>query len=65
MGEKHQNVRKFILIFSAGCGIMDLLTMKEEKTKYILAWADIHRDELNALWEIMQTDYENLITSRI
>jgi hypothetical protein len=29
-----------------------------KQTKYIVAWADIHRDELSALWEIMQTDEE-------
>ena len=26
--------------------------------KYVVAWADIHRDELAALWDIMQTDEE-------
>ena len=26
------------------------------QTKYVVAWADIHRDELGALWEIMQKD---------
>jgi len=29
-----------------------------KQTKYILAWADIHRDELDALWEIMQMEEE-------
>jgi len=29
-----------------------------KQTKYVVAWADIHRDELTALWEIMQTDEE-------
>jgi hypothetical protein len=29
-----------------------------KQTKYVVAWADIHRDELIALWEIMQTDDE-------
>lgn len=28
------------------------------QTKYVLAWADIHKDELTALWEIMQTEEE-------
>lgn len=28
------------------------------QTKYVVAWADIHRDELAALWEIMQSDEE-------
>ncbi len=28
------------------------------QTKYVVAWADIHRDELAALWEVMQTDEE-------
>ena len=27
-----------------------------KQTKYVVAWADIHRDELFALWDIMQTD---------
>ena len=27
-----------------------------KQTKYVVAWADIHYDELSALWEIMQTD---------
>ncbi|MCL1882612.1 MAG: DUF4160 domain-containing protein [Defluviitaleaceae bacterium] len=27
-----------------------------KQTKYVVAWADIHRDELVALWDIMQTD---------
>jgi hypothetical protein len=27
-----------------------------KQTKYIVAWADIHQDELSALWEIMQTE---------
>jgi hypothetical protein len=27
-----------------------------KQTKYIVAWSDIHKDELTALWEIMQTD---------
>jgi hypothetical protein len=26
------------------------------KAKYVDVWADIHKDELSALWEIMQTD---------
>ncbi|MCL2637964.1 MAG: DUF4160 domain-containing protein [Oscillospiraceae bacterium] len=29
-----------------------------KQTKYIVAWADIHKDELVALWSIMQTDGE-------
>jgi len=29
-----------------------------KQTKYVVAWADIHKDELTALWEIMQTDEE-------
>jgi len=29
-----------------------------KQTKYVVAWADIHRDELVALWDIMQTDEE-------
>lgn len=29
-----------------------------KQTKYVVAWADIHRDELTALWEIMQSDEE-------
>ena len=27
-----------------------------KQTKYVIAWADIHYDELIALWEVMQTD---------
>ena len=27
-----------------------------KQTKYVVAWAAIHQDELSALWEIMQTD---------
>jgi len=27
-----------------------------KQTKYIVAWADIHHDELVALWDIMQHD---------
>ena len=27
-----------------------------KQTKYVVAWADIHRDELSALWDLMQTD---------
>lgn len=30
----------------------------KKQTKYIVAWADIHAEELRALWEIMQTDEE-------
>ena len=29
-----------------------------KQTKYIVAWADIHREELAVLWEIMQNDEE-------
>lgn len=29
-----------------------------KQTKYVVAWADIHRDELAALWSVMQTDEE-------
>jgi hypothetical protein len=29
-----------------------------KQTKYVVAWADIHKDELIALWDIMQTDEE-------
>ena len=29
-----------------------------KQTKYVVAWAEIHRDELVALWDIMQTDEE-------
>jgi len=29
-----------------------------KQTKYVVAWADIHHDELAALWDIMQTDEE-------
>jgi hypothetical protein len=29
-----------------------------KKTNYVVTWADIHREELTALWEIMQTDEE-------
>ena len=25
----------------------------KKQTKYIIAWADIHRDELTALWDII------------
>jgi len=28
------------------------------QTKYVVAWADIHSEELSALWEVMQTDEE-------
>ena len=27
-----------------------------KQTKYVVAWADIHKDELTALWDIMQID---------
>lgn len=27
-----------------------------KQTKLVVAWAEIHKDELAALWEIMQTD---------
>jgi hypothetical protein len=27
-----------------------------KQTKYVVAWADIHKEELTALWNIMQTD---------
>jgi len=30
----------------------------KKQTKYIVAWADIHHDELRALWDIMQSDDE-------
>ena len=30
----------------------------DKQKKYVVAWADIHRDELAALWEIMQTEEE-------
>ena len=30
-----------------------------KQTKYVVAWADIHRDELIALWDVMQTDEEH------
>ena len=33
-------------------------TFPKKQTKYVVAWADIHRDELVALWDIMQTDEE-------
>ncbi|MCL1806800.1 MAG: DUF4160 domain-containing protein [Oscillospiraceae bacterium] len=29
-----------------------------KQMKYVVAWADIHKDELTALWDIMQTDEE-------
>ena len=29
-----------------------------KQTKYVVAWADIHKDELTALWEIMKSDGE-------
>lgn len=29
-----------------------------KQTKLVAAWAEIHQDELIALWEIMQTDEE-------
>jgi len=29
-----------------------------KQTKYVVAWADIHHDELSALWEVMQTGEE-------
>ena len=29
-----------------------------KQSKYVVAWADIHKDELAALWEIMQTAEE-------
>jgi hypothetical protein len=29
-----------------------------KQTKYVVAWADIHKDELTALWSIMQADGE-------
>ena len=28
----------------------------QKQTKYVAAWADIHQDELAALWEVMQKD---------
>ena len=27
-----------------------------KQSKYVVAWADIHSDELSALWDIMQTE---------
>ena len=27
-----------------------------KQTKYVVAWADIHKDELSALWDIMQSE---------
>lgn len=27
-----------------------------KQTKYVVAWADIHHDELKALWEVMKHD---------
>ncbi|MCL2048767.1 MAG: DUF4160 domain-containing protein [Defluviitaleaceae bacterium] len=27
-----------------------------KQTKYVVAWADIHKDELIALWEIIQNE---------
>jgi len=33
-------------------------TFPPKQTKYVVAWAEIHKDELVALWEIMQTDEE-------
>ena len=32
-----------------------------KQTKYVVAWADIHKDELNALWETMQNDDQYFI----
>ena len=29
-----------------------------KQTKYVVAWADIHHDELAALWDIMQSGGE-------
>lgn len=29
-------------------------TFPKKQTKYVVAWADIHKDELTALWETMQ-----------
>ena len=31
-------------------------TFPPKQTKYVVAWAAIHGDELAALWEIMQSD---------
>lgn len=28
----------------------------KKQTKYVVAWADIHYDELVALWDVMQSD---------
>lgn len=28
----------------------------KKQTKFVIAWAEIHKDELSALWEVMQTD---------
>ena len=33
-------------------------TFPYRQTKYVVAWADIHQDELNARWEIMQSEQE-------
>jgi len=33
-------------------------TFPPSQTKYVSAWADIHKVELEALWEIMQNDEE-------
>ncbi len=30
----------------------------QRQTKFVVAWAEIHRDELMALWDIMRTDEE-------
>lgn len=29
-----------------------------KQTKFVVAWAEIHREELTALWEVMQSDEE-------
>jgi hypothetical protein len=33
-------------------------SLPHKQMKYIIAWADIHKDELIALWDIMQTSEE-------
>jgi len=31
-------------------------TFPIKQTKFVVAWVEIHREELSALWELMQTD---------
>ena len=61
--EKHHSPH-FHAIYSGASASFDLDgniiagVFPPKQTKYVVAWADIHKDELAALWNVMQTDEE-------